>query len=262
MGNPTVLYELRDNIGYITLNRPASRNSIDRDTLDALSGILSLCRDDDNCRVIIVAGTGEKVFSAGADINMFLEVMPDVLGGRDWSRCGQRVLSLFDSLGKPSIAAINGMALGGGFELALACTFRIASQKARFGFSEISLGFIPGWGGIVRMIRLAGRTKTTELVLTGRIIDAGEALRIGAINNVVPPEELLPAAEALARKIIGNSPVAVKLAMEVLHYAGDLSFDEALKAESNLAGLSCNSEDAKEGLKAFMEKRDPQFYGK
>jgi enoyl-CoA hydratase len=262
VGDSTVLYELRDHVGYITLNRPAYHNSIDKATLDALSGILSSCRDDDNCRVIIVAGAGEKAFSAGADVNMFLKVMPDVLGGRDWSRYGQTVLNLFDSLGKPSIAVINGMALGGGFELALACTFRIASQKARFGFSEISLGFIPGWGGTVRMMRLAGKAKTTELVLTGRLIDAAEALRIGAVNSVVPPEEMLPAAEALAQKIIGNSPVAVKLAMEVLHYAGDLSFDEALKAESNLAGLACCSEDAKEGLKAFMEKRDPQFYGK
>lgn len=262
MGNTTVLYELRDRVGYITLNRPEYHNSINKSTLDELSGALSSCRDDDNCRSVIVTGAGGKAFSAGADINVFLEVMPDVLGGREWSRYGQTVLSLFDSLGKPSIAAINGMAFGGGFELALACTFRIASQKARFGFSEISLGFIPGWGGIARMIRLVGKAKTAELVLTAGLIDAGEALTIGAVSNVVPPEELMPASEALARKIIGHSPVAVRVAMEALHYAGDLSFDEALKAESNLAGLACQSEDAKEGLKAFMEKRKPQFNGK
>ncbi|OPY74352.1 MAG: putative enoyl-CoA hydratase echA8 [Syntrophorhabdus sp. PtaU1.Bin058] len=262
MDNRTVLYEVKDRVGYITLNRPDHHNSINKDILDQFSTILSACKHDDNCRILIITGAGEKAFCAGADINMFTEVIHDALGGRDWSRYGQTIFSMLDNLGKPSIAAINGMALGGGFELALACTFRIASQKARFGFSEISLGFIPGWGGIVRMTRILGKTKTAELVLTGRHIDAGEALDLGVVNSVVSPEELLPASEALALKIMNNSPVAVRLALEALHYAEDLSFDEALMVESNIAGLACNSEDAKEGIKAFIEKRYPQFKGK
>lgn len=262
MNEPVVLYEVKDQVGYATLNRPEQRNSINKDILDRFSRILSACKYDDNCRVLIITGTGGKAFCAGADINMFTEASHTTLGVRDLSRYGQTVLSMLDKLGKPSIAAVNGVALGGGFEMALACTFRIASQRARFGFSEISLGFIPGWGGIVRLTRLLGKTKTAELVLTGRHIDADEALNLGVVNSVAPPEELLPAAEALARKIASNSPVAVKLAMEALHYAGDMSFDEALMTESNIAGLSCNSEDAKEGIRAFIEKRHPQFKGK
>lgn len=261
MDNRAVLYEVKDKVGYITLNRPEQRNSINKDILDQLSRILSTCKDDD-CRVLIITGAGEKAFCAGADINMFTEVSHTTLGGRDLSRYGQTILGMLDHLGKPSIAAVNGAALGGGFEIALACTFRIASQKARFGFSEISLGFIPGWGGIVRMTRLIGKTKTAGLVLTGSHIDADEALHLGVVNSVVAQEELLPAAEALARKIAINSPVAVRVALEALHYAGELSFDEALMAESNLAGLSCSSEDAQEGIKAFIEKRNPQFKGK
>ncbi len=262
MKNPAVLYEVKNQVGYVTLNRPDHHNSINKEILDQFFTILSACKHDDNCRVLIITGAGEKAFCAGADINMFTEVMHTALGGRDWSRYGQAIFSMLDNLGKPSIAAVNGMALGGGLELALACTFRIASQKARFGFSEISLGFIPGWGGIVRMTRLLGKAKTTELVLTGRHIDAGEALDLGAVNSVVPPEELLSSSEVLARKIMNNSPVAVRLALEALYYAGDLSFDEALVAESNIAGLACNSEDAKEGIRAFIEKRNPQFKGK
>ncbi len=262
MNDRALLYEVKNQVGYITLNRPEHRNSINKDIMDQLFTTLSACKHDDNCRALIVTGEGEKSFCAGADINVFTEVTRTTLGGRDWSRYGQTIFSMFDKLGKPSIAAVNGMALGGGFELALACTFRIASEKARFGFSEISLGFIPGWGGIVRMTRLLGKTKTAELVLTGSHIDADEALKLGAVSGVVPPEELLPAAEALARKIMNNSPVAVKLAMEALYYVDELSFDEALMAESNIAGLACISEDAREGIRAFIEKRHPQFKGK
>lgn len=261
MNNDAVLHEKKNHITYITLNRPESHNSMNVDTLDQLSATLLGCKRDDDCRAIIVTGAGDK-FSAGADLSVFIEVMPTILGVREWSRYGQEVFSLFDGLGKPSIAAVNGLALGGGFELALACTFRIASQNARFGFSEMTLGFIPGWGGISRIARLAGTAKAADLLLTGRRIDAQEALEAGVVNDVVPPGALLSTSETLAGKIIRNSPVAVRLAMEALHCAGDLTFDEALKTESNLAGLVCHSEDAKEGLTAYIEKRDAQFLGK
>lgn len=262
MSTGGILYENKGHITYIILDRPANHNSMDKEMLQQFSAILSKCKQDENCRAIIVTGSGERVFSAGADVSVFAEVMPAVLGVRDWSRYGQSVFKLLDDLGKPSIAAVNGTALGGGFELALACTFRIVSQKARFGFSEIRLGFMPGWGGIVRMTRLVGRAKASELILTGKVIDAQEALQMGVVNAVVPSEKVLPAAEQLAEMVAMNSPVAVKIAMEALYCAGDVSFDEALKIESDLAGLVCHSEDAKEGLRAFIEKRDAQFNGK
>jgi len=259
MSRSGVSYKIKDHIAHVVLDRPDSQNSLNRDTLDQLGAILSRCKCDETCRAVIVTGAGEKVFSAGADVRVFEEVMPNTLGVREWSRYGQTAFALFDNLGKPSIAAINGIALGGGFELALACTFRIASRSAKFGFSEIGLGFIPGWGGIVRVTRLAGKTQATELILTGGIIDAEEALRIGLVNRVVPPEDLMSASEEFAGKIIRNSPIAVRVAMEALDCAGDASFHEAMNTESNLAGLVCHSEDAKEGLRAFRERRNKQF---
>jgi len=223
---------------------------------------VTLWKDTDNCRAIIITGAGDKAFSAGADVNTFIEEVAKPLGGREWSRYGQVAFNIFDRLGKPSIAAINGLTIGGGFELALACTFRIASQKAKFGFSEISLGFLPGWGGTSRITKLIGKSKAAEIVLTGEFIDAEEAFRIGIVNKVVAPEELIPASEALAHKIIRNSPIAVKIALEAIHYAQYQPLEEALILESNLGGLACDSEDAKEGLKAFLEKRKPDFKGR
>jgi enoyl-CoA hydratase len=262
MSEQNILYELKNNIGYITLNRPQFLNSFNKKSIDQLVDILTLWKDADNCRVIIITGAGDKAFSAGADVNTFIEEVAKPLGGREWSRYGQVAFNIFDRLGKPSIAAINGLAIGGGFELALVCTFRIASQKAKFGFSEISLGFLPGWGGTSRITKLIGKSKAAEIVLTGEFIDAEEALRIGIVNKVVAPEELIPASEALAHKIIRNSPIAVKVALEAIHYAQYQPLEEALILESNLGGLACDSEDAKEGLKAFLEKRKPNFKGR
>jgi enoyl-CoA hydratase len=262
MSEQNILYELKNNIGYITLNRPQFLNSFNKKSIDQLVDILTLWKDADNCRVIIITGAGDKAFSAGADVNTFIEEVAKPLGGREWSRYGQVAFNIFDRLGKPSIAAINGLTIGGGFELALACTFRIASQKAKFGFSEISLGFLPGWGGTSRITKLIGKSKAAEIVLTGEFIDAEEAFRIGIVNKVVAPEELIPASEALANKIIRNSPIAVKIALEAIHYAQYQPLEEALILESNLGGLACDSEDAKEGLKAFLEKRKPNFKGR
>ena len=227
-----------------------------------LCSILLSCKNDDNCRAVIITGVGEKVFSAGADLNTFMGIMPKPFGGREWSRDGQAVLNIIEQLGKPSIAAINGLAIGGGFELALACTFRIASNGAKFGFPEITLGFFPGWGGTVRATRLIGKSKAAELILMGELIDAQKALQMGIVNKIVEKKDILLESAAFANKIIKNSAVAVKFAMEAIHYVSEASFDEALIIESNLAGLACNSEDANEGLQAFLGKRTPNFKGK
>jgi enoyl-CoA hydratase len=262
MPESNILYELRNSIGYITLNRPDSLNSFTKPSLDQLVNILGQCRDDDNCRALIITGAGDKAFSAGADINTFIEEVAKPLGGREWSRYGQVAFNVLENLGKPTIAANNGLTIGGGFELSLACTFRIASQKARFGFGEIALGFLPGWGGSARLTKLIGRAKAAELILTGDLISAEEALNMGILNKVVMPEELISASEALLARIIRHSPIAVKIALEAIHYSQYEPLEEALILESNLGGLACDSEDAKEGLKAFLEKRKPNFKGR
>jgi enoyl-CoA hydratase len=262
MNDAKITYELREGIGYITLNRPDALNSFNKPSLDQFESILKSCKEDEACRAIIITGAGEKAFSAGADVNTFIEEVAKPLGGREWSRYGQVVFNILDGMGKPSVAAINGLTIGGGLELALACTFRIASDKATFGFSEIALGFLPGWGGTSRITRLIGKTKAAELILTGDRIDAQTALHMGLVNRVVHPGELISSSESLVLRITRHSPIAVKIALEAIHYALYLPLEEALMVESNLGGLACDSEDAKEGLKAFLEKRKPIFKGR
>lgn len=250
-----VLWETRNNIGYITLNRPHSANSMTKQCVDEFVGALNACRDDDNCRAVIITGAGEKAFSAGADINTFLEELEKPLGGREWSRYGQAAFNLLDRLGKPSVAAINGLAMGGGLELALACTFRIASQNARLGFSEINLGLLPGWGGHSRLTRLVGKGKAAEMLLTGDPIGVEEALRIGLLDKATTSDKLILECEALLARIIRHSPVAVRVVLEALHYAQYQPLEDSQVLESNLGGLACESAEAKEALKAFIEKR-------
>lgn len=262
MAESTILYELRNGIGYLTLNRPESLNSLTRPSFEQLVSVITRCKEHDNCRAIIITGAGDKAFSAGADINTFIEEVAKPLGGREWSHYGQAAFNLLDRLGKPSVAAINGITIGGGFELSLACTFRIASTKARFGFTEIALGFLPGWGGTARLTKLIGKGRAAEIILTGDLIDAEEALRMGIVNKVVTPEELIPASEALLARVIRHSRIAVTVALEGLHCAQYLPLEDAMILESNLGGLACGSEDAKEGLKAFLEKRKPNFKGR
>ena len=262
MTSDQILYERKDGIGYVTFNRPEYLNSFKRETVDLLTTMLLECKEDPGCRALIFTGSGDKAFSAGADVATFLEEKKRALGGREWSRHGQGALRLLDTLGKPSIAAINGLAIGGGLEIALACTFRIASGKARFGFPEVGLGFLPGWGGTQRAARLIGKARAMELVLCGDYIDAERAYALGLVNSVVPPEELIGACEQLAGRIIRHSPIAVKVCMEAVHYGVYLPLEEGLVLESNLGGLACDSEDAKEGLTAFLEKRKPLFTGR
>jgi enoyl-CoA hydratase len=260
MAYENLLYEKRDGIAYITLNRPKVLNALNRKTVEDLQQALLDARGDDGVRVIIMTGAGEKSFVAGADIGELSQQTP--VSGREFSLFGQSVFHLLETMGKPSICAINGFALGGGCELALACTIRIASKTAKLGQPEVKLGIIPGYGGSQRLARLCGKGVAHELCLTGEMISAEEAHRIGLVNHVYEPAELMPAAEALAKKIIANAPLAVKYTMEAIERGTDMGQEEGMFLEATLFGLVCTTEDMREGTKAFLEKRPGQFKGK
>jgi len=255
-----LLYEKKDHIGYVTFNRPKVLNALNRKTMEELDDLLTRAREDAAVRVLILTGAGEKAFVAGADINELAQRTP--VDGKEFSIFGQGVFRRLETLGKPSIAAINGFALGGGCELALACTIRMASRTAKLGQPEVKLGIIPGYGGSQRLARLCGKGVCHELVLAGEMIAADEALRIGLVNRVVEPAELLPAAEALAKKIIANAPLAVQFAMEAVERGMEMPQEESLFLEATLFGLSCATEDMREGTRAFLEKRPAQFQGR
>jgi len=260
MAYENLLYEKKDQIGYITFNRPKLLNALNRKTMEELGDLLSVARGDAEVRALILTGAGEKAFIAGADINELAQ--RTAIDGKEFSLFGQGVLHMLETMGKPSIAAINGYALGGGCELALACTIRLASRTAKLGQPEVKLGIIPGYGGSQRLARLCGKGVAHELVLCGEMISAEEALRIGLVNRVVEPAELIPAAEALAKKIIANAPLAVKFAMEAIEHGMEMPQEEGLFLEATLFGLCCATEDMREGTRAFLEKRPAQFKGR
>jgi enoyl-CoA hydratase len=260
MAYENLLYEKKDGIAYVTVNRPKVLNALNRKTVEELQDTLIDARGDDGVRVLILTGAGEKSFVAGADIGELAQQTP--VSGRETSLFGQGVFHLLETMGKPSICAINGFALGGGCELALACTIRIASKTAKLGQPEVKLGIIPGYGGSQRLARLCGKGNAQELCLTGEMIGAEEALRIGLVNHIYEPAELLPAAEAMARKIIANAPLAVKYTMEAIERGMEMGQEEGLFLEATLFGLVCATEDMREGTKAFLEKRSGQFKGK
>jgi enoyl-CoA hydratase len=260
MAYENLLYEKRDGIAYITLNRPKVLNALNRKTVEELQQALLDARGDDGVRVIIMTGAGEKSFVAGADIGELSQQTP--VSGREFSLFGQSVFHLLETMGKPTVCAINGFALGGGCELALACTIRIASKTAKLGQPEVKLGIIPGYGGSQRLARLCGKGVAHELCLTGEMISAEEALRIGLVNHVFEAAELMPAAEAMAKKIIANGPLAVKYTMEAIERGMEMGQEEGLFLEATLFGLVCTTEDMREGTKAFLEKRPGQFKGK
>ena len=259
MGYENILYEKRDGIAFITFNRPKVLNALNRQTVEELRDALLDARDDDSVRALILTGAGEKSFVAGADIGELSQQTP--VRGKEFSLFGQSVVHLLETLGKPSICAINGFALGGGCEVAMACTIRIASKTAKLGQPEVKLGIIPGYGGTQRLARLCGKGVAHELCLTGEMISAEEALRIGLVNHIYEPAELLPAAEALAKKIIANAPIAVKYTMEAIGRGVEMPQEEGLFLEATLFGLSCATEDMREGTKAFLEKRKANFVG-
>ncbi|HKN26198.1 MAG TPA: enoyl-CoA hydratase-related protein [Candidatus Acidoferrum sp.] len=260
MSYENLLYEKKDGIAYITFNRPKVLNALNRKTVEELQHVLVDARDDAAVRVLILTGSGEKAFVAGADINELAQQTP--VHGKEFSLFGQGVFHLLETLGKPSICVINGFALGGGCELALCCSIRLASKTAKLGQPEVKLGILPGYGGSQRMARLCGKGAAHELCLTGEIITAEEAQRIGLVNHVYEPAELLPAAEAMARKIIEKAPLAVKYCMEAIERGVEMPLEEGLFLEATLFGLCCATEDMREGTKAFLEKRAAQFKGK
>jgi enoyl-CoA hydratase len=255
-----LIFEKKDHIGTITFNRPRVLNALNRETMDELDALLSEARNDTDLRVLILTGAGDKAFIAGADINELARQTPT--SGRETSLHGQAVLHKLETLGKPSIAAINGFALGGGCEMALACSIRLASRTAKLGQPEVKLGIIPGYGGTQRLARLCGKGVAFELCLGGEMISAEEAQRIGLVNHVYEPGELLAAAQSLAGKIAANAPVAVQLTMEAVERGPDMPQEQALFLEAALFGVSCATEDMREGTRAFLEKRAAQFQGK
>src|SRR5580698_1398555 len=260
MAYENLLYEKRDGIGFITFNRPKVLNALNRKTMEELRDVLAAAREDDEVRVLILTGAGEKSFVAGADIAELAVQTP--VTGKEMAAFGQGVLHLLETIGKPSIAAINGFALGGGCEVALACSMRLASKTARLGQPEVKLGIITGYGGSQRLSRLCGKGVAHELCLTGEMISADEAMRIGLVNHVYEPAELLPAAEALAKKIIANAPLSVKFTMEAIERGTQMPLPEGLYLETALFGLCAATEDMREGTRAFLEKRHAQFRGK
>ncbi|MBI1745869.1 MAG: enoyl-CoA hydratase/isomerase family protein [Acidobacteria bacterium] len=252
--------EKREGIAYITINRPEKLNALNGETVAELEQAAIEVKNDAAVRAVIITGQGEKAFVAGADINELARQTPG--DGAQTAQRGQRIFAMLENLGKPVIAAINGFALGGGCELALACTVRIASTNAKLGQPEIKLGIIPGYGGTQRLPRLVGKGIAQELLLSGKHISAEEAYRIGLVNRVVPPAELMATAESMAREFISHSPVTLRYCIEAVNKGLEMTLEEGCYLEATLFGLVCASEDMREGTQAFIDKRKPEFKGK
>jgi len=247
-------------LAVVTIDRAEKLNALNADVLRELVDVFESLRGDDAIRCVIVTGAGEKAFVAGADIAELAKMTP--LSGVELGRVGQDAFSVVERFPKPVIAAVGGYALGGGFELALACHLRIASENARFGLPEVGLGLIPGYGGTVRLARVVGLGRAVELTLTADMVDATRAEAMGLVSKVVPRAELLTEAKALARRVTKNAPLAVRMALESVYHALDATSVDALRHESTLFGLLAASEDAREGLAAFLERRKPDFRGR
>jgi len=255
-----LLLERDGAIAVVTINRPRVLNALNAATLDELRRVMLELQHDETVRAIVLTGAGEKAFVAGADINELAVQTPT--SGREHALKGQHVLDLVQNLGKPVIAAINGFALGGGCELAMACTLRIAADTARLGQPEINLGLLPGYAGTQRLPRLVGQGRAMEMILTGAPIPAVEAQRIGLVNRVVPAAELLAEARKLAAQLAASAPVAVRYIMDAVNKGIDMPFADACRYEATLFGLVASTEDMREGTKAFLEKRKATFTGK
>ena len=255
-----LLFENQDGVGIITLNRPKALNALDQATLEELNQIADRLAQDTSVKVIIITGSGEKAFVGGADIPQMQPM--SAMESRNFAKFGQGVFNKIENLPQPVIAAINGYALGGGCELAMACDIRVASDKAKFGQPEVTLGITPGFAGTQRLPRLIGKGRAKELLYTGDIIDANEAYRLGLVNKVVPAEELMPAVTALAQKILSRAPVAVQLCKAAVNEGLDTDLETGTAYEAEVFGLCFATADQKEGMGAFVEKRKAQFIGK
>lgn len=255
-----LLYEKKDGIATITINRPKALNALNEETLPEFLSGLEDAEKDKKVRVIVITGAGEKAFCAGLDLKTVKDI--SVIKAVETSRLGQKLTLAIEELGKPVIAAINGYALGGGLELAMACDIRIASENARIGQTEVNVGLIPGWGGTQRLPRLVGKGTAKELVFTGKMIDAKTAERIGLINMVVPPEKLKSTVEEFAKVIMSKPPIAIKLAKELINSSIETDQGTGLVHEAEAFGILASTEDYREGVSAFIEKRKPEYKGK
>ncbi len=255
-----LLYETKGGIAYITVNRPKVLNALNSATMQELRTVFSALKSDAGIRAVILTGAGEKAFIAGADINELRA--QDPVSAKEYTHRGQAVLDAIENLGKPVIACINGFALGGGCEIAMACTLRLASESAKLGQPEVKLGVQPGYGGTQRLPRLVGKGPALQLLLTGEMISAQEAHRLGLVNEVVAAVELIPRAEAIAQKIAANAPLAVQYVIEAVNKGTEMTLSEGLYLEAVLFSLCCATEDKNEGTTAFLEKRVPVFKGR
>jgi len=260
LGLANVLYNKKGSIAYVTVNRPKVLNALNTPTWKDLRAAFEDARDDAAVRGVILTGAGDKAFIAGADIGELAHATPVV--AEQSSRFGQAVLDLIENLGKPVIAAVNGFALGGGCETAMACTIRIAAETAKFGQPEVTLGLVPGGGGTQRLPRLVGKGRALQLMLSGEMISAQEAYRIGLVNEIVASTELITRAETILKKIAANAPIAIKFALEAANKGLETSQGEGLLLEASYFGLRAATEDKREGTTAFLEKRTPQFQGR
>lgn len=252
----TIKYEVKDGIGYITINRPKAMNALNGDVLDEIYAACTEVQNDDAVKAVIVTGEG-KAFVAGADIAQMNQL--DSIGGRTLIAKGHKVMNYIEAIEKPFIAAVNGFALGGGCELAMACDIRIASEKAKFGQPEVNLGIIPGFGGTQRLPRLVGKGMAKYLIMTAEMINAEEANRIGLVEKVVAPEELIPTCEKLAQTIMSKAPIAIGVAKTTINNGYDLDMRAASTLEVEAFTSTFGSKDKTEGMTAFLEKRDAKF---
>lgn len=260
MAYQELLLEIRDGVAIVTINRPEKLNALNEKVMEELDACFAAIGADPGVRGVILTGSGEKAFVAGADIAELSQQSP--IGGKEKSIRGQRVLDRIEKLGKPVIAAVNGFALGGGCELAMACHVRVASEHARLGTPEVKLGLMCGYAGTQRLARLVGKGRALEILLTGEPVDAAEAHRIGLVNRVVPKDKLLAEAEALLRKMIANAPVSLRFSMEAVNAGLEMPVAEAQYLEATLFGLLCTTDDMQEGTTAFLEKRPAKFTGR
>ena len=257
MDYKNLLVEKSNYIAKLTINRPDKLNALNGETLKELEHLFNEIENDDSVFVVILTGAGEKAFVAGADIKELHDLNGET--GKEFAEFGQGVFNQIEKLNKPVIAAVNGFALGGGCELALACHIRVASEKAKFGQPEVNLGIIPGYGGTQRLARLVNKGRAFEYILTGDIFDANEAYRIGLVNHVYSAEDLLSKAEDLALKIISKGQLAINYALQSINSTSELSLENGLKLEAKLFAECCGTEDFKEGTAAFLEKRKSEF---
>jgi|SRR5208283_2639158 len=256
----SLIVKKEEGIGWITLNRPHRLNTLTSDMVNEMHSVLDDFEVDKEVKCIVITGAGDKAFSAGADVTAFQGLTPAT--AVEASAKGQALYSRLEKIGKPVIASLNGYALGGGLEMAIACDFRVASENAEMGQTESNLGLIPGWGGTQRLVRMIGLPKAKELIMLGNRITAEEAAKIGLVTKVVPKAKLQEETVALARKLADGPPIALRLAKETINFGTQVPLDIGLKLEAEAFGIALSTKDVMEGISAFMSKRKPEFKGK